>query len=248
MFSRPNLFFRQRVHSGPEAQACALAFPASHSGRALCAHRLRDRSSTSSINVIIRNSPCAFTLGMAAQPGTAFVRLSRRCVFALLSLFLPTTRAFTHYQPRSYLHDHIFYRPSTSVVLFDPLNYDFGLPRIPPLAIVRQSGDRAPKFIRGLVLSSKEVGLSDGTATESLFFVFKPEPGKSISDYEFSFRSSNEQCLISEDFTLGATQKINGGFNVSATVDFSRWVGVTEISIVARDKNSSTTTTSSSIN
>lgn len=119
--------------------------------------------------------------------------------------------------------------------------------RLAPLPIVRQLTNSLPRFRRSPVPSSNEVALADGSASETVFFVFEPEPGKTIADYSFSMSSSNEKTLLGEDFTIGAIQSIgNQAYNVTANIDFTRWVGISDIGIIATDKNTSVTTTSTS--
>ena len=177
----------------------------------------------------------------AARRSVHSPRGSVRSAFWLLILLFPSTIA-VYYPP--FLRKHPPCRLSTSRELNDPVD-DEPL-RLLQITAVRQAATTA-KFSRGPILSSEDVSLSDGAASESLFFIFTPEEGKSINDYEFSFMSTNEKCLIHEDFTIGPMQSSNGAYNVTASIDFTRWVGVTDISITATDKNSSITVTSESV-
>lgn len=157
---------------------------------------------------------------------------------------MPWTSSALYYPAKSYLRTDLSFRPR-SVPDAHILPWRDAPFRLGPLTNIRQA-QSLPRFRIGPVLSSNEIALSDGTASESLQFIFEPEPGKTASDYSFTFVSSNQKTLLNTDITLGATQSIASGYNMTASIDFNRWVGQTDIRIVATDKNSSSTTTSSS--
>ncbi len=117
--------------------------------------------------------------------------------------------------------------------------------RLTPPTSIRQV-EITPRFSRGPTLSNNEVVMVDGYATETVYFLFVVEQNKTIADYTFEMRSTNQRVCTAEDFNVAQTQQVPGGYNVTATIDFDKWVGTTDLTFTATERTSRNVTVSTS--
>lgn len=86
----------------------------------------------------------------------------------------------------------------------------------------------------------------NGTADHEQSYIFRPEDGKEIEDYNIVPVTSNANVLDTEDVDLTVVDVGSGLYNVTAAFEFDRSVGQTGFALNFVDKATQATTTSSS--
>lgn len=105
---------------------------------------------------------------------------------------------------------------------------------------VERQGTFSTLTTEGTVYTS----LVNGTSSAAYTYTFTPEDGKTISDYNITGTSSNQEVLTGDDLSFTQVQNEDGSYNITTTFEFARAVGTTVFSLSAVDTASGAETVS----
>jgi len=105
-----------------------------------------------------------------------------------------------------------------------------------------------PEFALGPSDAEVLVALTDGSADVQISYVFVPKENFTIEDYLLTPQIGNLNIIDDNDVSINTVEtSLNGqlAYNVTVDIDFNKWTGISDFSILAQNQTTSAVETTS---